>query len=301
MERFLKSDFSIGNGTMTRPKLIIFGDPQRRFAAEAVEHFVEFAKGRAEILGNCFGESCAVDILCDADFAIVFGGDGTILTAARYLCEADVPVIGVNVGRLGFLAEFSVDELISQFDEIVSGQMKIERRMILRCCVTRGGQEAFCATAVNEMVIAAGGPFNMIELKMSIEGQDLAGCFGDGLIVSTPTGSTAYNLSAGGPILAGDLSAVVITPLCPHSLSFRPIVIDAANVVKVEMLRVNEGTTLTLDGHNSHKMDRGDVVTVQKHHGSFMVVNNPVRTEWDTLASKLSWAEKPKYVERDEG
>jgi len=281
--------------TDRKPKLVIFGDPRRKFASEAVERFVDFAGSKSEIIANCFHGSCELDELKKADFAVVFGGDGTILSAARDLSQANVPVIGVNVGKLGFLAEFSIDELLCQFDNIVSGEVEIERRMIIKCCVVSGGETTFCSTAVNDMVISAGPPFNMIEIKMSVKGQPLAGSIGDGMIISTPTGSTAYNLSAGGPILSADLSAIVITPLCPHSLSFRPIVINAGGIVDVELVRVNDGTTITLDGQGSHKLSKNDVVTVQKDEGAFLVVNNPLRTQWDTLASKLNWAEKPKY------
>lgn len=277
-----------------KPKLIIFGDPKRKFAEEAVSKFVKSTKDKVEILGNCFGSSCSIDILKNADYAVVFGGDGTILSAARDLSQANVPVIGVNVGRLGFLAEFSVDEVIRFIDNIIDGQMRIERRMIIKSCIKQGKDQR-SSTAVNEMVIAAGAPFNMIELKIKVDGQALAGCVGDGVIISTPTGSTAYNLSAGGPILCGDLSAIVITPLCPHSLSFRPIVISSESVIEVEVVRVNEGTTITLDGQVSHKLCKGDVVNVEKDEGAFLVVNNPLRTQWDTLAGKLNWAEKPKY------
>jgi len=280
----------------TKPKIIIFGDPNRLHAAESVERFLELAGDRAEILANCFRENCELDVLKKADFAIVFGGDGTILSAARDLSQANVPVIGVNVGKLGYLAEFSVEELLDQFDDIAAGNRAIEKRMIVRCCAMRGNETIFCSTAINDMVISAGPPFNMVHVKMKVAGEPLAECVGDGVIVSTPTGSTAYNLSAGGPILSADLSALVVTPLCPQSMSFRPIVINAAGIVDVEMLRVNEGTTLTLDGQISHKLELGDVVRLQKDEGAFLVVNNPLRTQWDTLASKLKWADKPKYT-----
>jgi NAD+ kinase len=140
----------------------------------------------------------------------------------------------------------------------------------------------------------------MIELKIKVGRQALAGCISDGMIISTPTGSTAYNLSAGGPILSANLSAIVITPLCPHSLSFRPIVISADRLIEVQLVRVNEGTTITLDGQISHKLDTGDVVVVERDQGAFLVVSNPLRTQWDTLAGKLNWAEKPKYTTEHE-
>ena len=283
---------------MPKPKLIIFGDPKRRYAAEAVDDFVRFADDRARIIANCFRRSAAsgsVDVLKKADFAVVFGGDGTILSAARELSETDVPVIGVNVGKLGFLAEFSAEEIKRLFDRITTDKSLIEKRMMLRCGIESNGGEKFGSTAINDVVIAAGAPFNMIELKMTVQDQALARCTGDGIIISTPTGSTAYNLSAGGPILSADLSAIVITPLCPHSLSFRPIVINADSIVEIQPIRVNKGTTINLDGQVSHKLQIGDVVKIQRHPGSFLVVNNPMRTQWDTLAGKLNWAEKPKY------
>jgi len=280
---------------MQRPKLIIFGDPQRQYAAEAVEDFIRFAADKAEITANCFQGNCTIDVLKQADYAVVFGGDGTILSAARDLSEADVPVIGVNVGKLGFLAEFAVKELEQLFDRITKNELLIEKRMILSCNIESNGREKFSSTAINDVVVTAGEPFNMIELKVSVQGQSLAGCAGDGIIISTPTGSTAHSLSAGGPILSANLSAIVITPVCPHSLSFRPIVIDAGSIIEVQPVRVNAGTTVILDGQVSERLQLGDTVKVQRHSGSFQVVNNPMRTQWDTLAGKLSWAEKPKY------
>lgn len=285
---------------MSKPRLIIFSDPNRRRVAEAVEDFVRFAADKADILTNCFMQSCPVDVLKKADFAVVFGGDGTILSAARDLSETDVPVIGVNVGKLGFLAEFSLDELMELFGRIVTGKVLIEKRMILHCSVETGGVETFSSTAINDVVIAAGTPQSMIELKMTVQDQPVAGCIGDGVIISTPTGSTAYNLSAGGPILAANLSAMVITPICPHSLSFRPIVISADRTIDVKPVRINEGTCVTLDGQVWHKLGASDVVHVYRHHGSFLVVNNPMRTQWDTLAGKLNWAGTPKYKIKDE-
>jgi NAD+ kinase len=280
---------------MPKPKLIIFGDPKRQYAAEAVDDFVHFAVERARIIANCFRSKLSVDVLKEADFAVVFGGDGTILSAARELSEADVPVIGVNVGKLGFLAEFSTAELKQLFERITTDGSLIEKRMTLGCSIDSGNSEKFRSTAINDVVIAAGAPFKMIELKVTVQGQSLAHLTGDGIIISTPTGSTAYNLSAGGPILSAGLSAIVITPLCPHSLSFRPIVIDADNIVEIQPVRVNSGTTINFDGQISHKLRVGDVVKIQRHHGVFLVVNNPLRTQWDALAGKLNWAKKPKY------
>lgn len=278
-----------------KPKLIIFGDARRDFVAEAIDDFAKFAAGRAQILANCFRGDCIDDVAKEADFAVVFGGDGTILSAARDLSEINVPVIGVNVGRLGFLAEFSLDQLKQLFDRVTTEKGLIEKRMMLKCTVNGQGKEKLVSTAINDVVINAGPRFNMVDLKITVRGQSLADCISDGIIISTPTGSTAYNLSAGGPILSANLSAIVITPICPHTLSFRPIVINADSKIEIHPQRTNEGTAVILDGQIFSELKCEDIITVEKHKGSFLVVNNPLLTQWDTLAGKMSWAQKPQY------
>lgn len=278
------------------PRLVLFGDPKKGNVGAAIEEFVDFVRSQAEIIASCGIEKCTLEVLSNADFAVVFGGDGTIIAAARQLSQCNVPVIGVNLGKLGFLAEFSVEELKELFERIIKGKAVIEKRMMLNCRIICNGVEKFCSAAINDVFITSGPPFRMIELKMSVDGQTLAGCVSDGLVICTPTGSTAYNLSAGGPILSGKMDAMVISPICPHSLSFRPIVINADSKVEVFGMRVNEGTTVSVDGQISSKLSIDDVVRVQRHEGDFLVVNNPLRTQWDTLAAKLRWAEKPKYT-----
>ena len=280
---------------MSKPKLVIFGDPKRLHASEAAERFLKFIADKADIVANCFKGQGSSGNFEGADFAVVFGGDGTILSVARDVSDIDLPVIGVNVGKLGYLAEFSIEELEQLFDRIVNDTSLIEKRMMLQCRVENDGGEKYVSTAINDVVVAAGAPFRMIELKMRVQGQSLAACSSDGVIISTPTGSTAHSLSAGGPILSANLSAIVITSICPHSLSFRPIVINAESIVEIEPIRLNEQTTVTLDGQSSQALELGDIVKVQKHSGSFLVVDNPARTRWDTLAGKLNWAERPKY------
>ncbi|MFZ2146888.1 MAG: NAD(+)/NADH kinase [Sedimentisphaerales bacterium] len=282
------------------PKLVIFGDSKKEGVNEAIDEFAGFAKDKAEIVASCSVEDCRAEILKECDFAIVFGGDGSIISTARNVSKAGVPVIGVNVGKLGFLAEFSVEELKEFFPCLTKGTARIEKRMMLSCRILSGGKKSgktqkFCSAAINDIFITAGPPFRTVELKISVDGQPLAGCVGDGLIISTPTGSTAYNLSAGGPIVSPKMEAVVITPICPHSLSFRPIVINAESTIEVVGIRVNEGTTVSIDGQVSLRLSIDDVVRVERESCDFLIVNNPLRSQWDTLATKLSWAEKPKY------
>jgi NAD+ kinase len=284
---------------LSLPRLVIFGDPEKGPVAEALREFSLFLKDKAEIVASCHLNECRPEVLRKCDFAVVLGGDGSIISAARHLSAARVPVIGVNLGRLGFLAEFSVLEFKHYFDDIVAGKARIERRMMLNCRVgPRSGpaRERFASQAVNDVFITAGPPFRVIEMQIAVDGERLPSCVGDGLIVSTPTGSTAYNLSAGGPILAGAMEAMVITPICPHSLNFRPIVIDAASVIEIGCTRINEGTTVSVDGQVATGLTLDEVVTVAKVRSRFLVVENPVRTRWDTLVTKLGWARKPRYA-----
>ena len=282
------------------PKIVIFGDPKKEGVREAIDEFASFATDKAEIVASCDIEDCKAEILKKCDFAIVFGGDGSIISTARNVSKASVPVIGVNLGKLGFLAEFSVSELKDFFPCLTTGTAQIDKRMMLSCRVFNDGKEddrtqKFCSAAINDVFITAGPPFRTVELKISVDGQPLAGCISDGLIISTPTGSTAYNLSSGGPIVSPKMEAVVITPICPHSLSFRPIVINAESTIEVVGIRVNEGTTVSIDGQVSLRLSIDDVVRVERENCDFLIVNNPLRSQWDTLATKLSWAEKPKY------
>ena len=300
------------------PKLAIFGDPKKEGVNEAIDEFVGFAKDKAEIVrysiedlkkgvGDLQKSATASEMkikksrmLDDVDFAIVFGGDGSIISTGRSVSKASVPVIGVNVGKLGFLAEFSVDELKNFFPSLMKGAVRTEKRMMLNCSIFSNGRgkrrvRRFSSVAVNDICITAGPPFRTIELKILVDNQPLAGCVSDGLIVSTPTGSTAYNLSAGGPILSPKIAAMVITPICPHSLSFRPIVINADSTIEVFGIRVNEGTTVSIDGQVFSSLSSDDVIRIDRQDCDFLIVNNPLRSQWDTLATKLSWAEKPKY------
>ena len=314
------------------PKLVIFGDPKKRGVREAIEEFVRFAKDQAQVVASysiedlknagedwlrlpALGgpitpkadqEPAKADALKKCDFAVVFGGDGSIISTARSVSRASIPVIGVNVGKLGFLAEFSVGELKDFFPCLAAGKVPVDRRMMLNCRVfsdtLRTSQaRKFRSAAINDVCITAGPPFRTIELKILVDGQPLAGCVGDGLIISTPTGSTAYNISAGGPILSPKMDAMVITPICPHSLSFRPIVINAKSIIEVFGVRVNKGTTVSIDGQLSLRLSIDDVVRIERETSDFLLVNNPLRSQWDTLATKLSWAETPKYNEGSTG
>jgi len=279
-------------------RFVVFGDLSKKHVSKAADGFSRFASDKAEVSAVCDITECRAEALGGADYAVVFGGDGTIISAARQLSQSGVPVIGVNLGKLGFLAEFGLNEIERNFQDILSGNCAVEERMMLNCTITSGGRQSFRAVAINDVFITSGPPFRLIELNIFVDEQSVADCVSDGLVIATPTGSTAYNLSAGGPIISGDVRAMVITPICPHSLTFRPIVINSQSRVRVVGLRVNEGTTVSIDGQSSCRMGLDDVVEIVRHEGIFEVVNNPERNQWDTLARKLGWAAKLNYLDR---
>ncbi len=231
----------------------------------------------------------------EAELAVVLGGDGTILTAARWLGLSGIPIVGVNLGKLGFLAEFSVDDLQKYWPDICASKCRIVERMTLDCEVCGVGTEVFSGPAINDVVITSGEPFRMIELTMRLNTSEAGRISGDGLIISTPTGSTAYNMSAGGPIVEPGVQAIIVTPICAHSLNHRPLVVSPANEISIRAERVNKGTSVILDGQVSREFTAGQELKVRRGKDNLQVVASPARDHWGTLGAKLQWAKGPKY------
>jgi NAD+ kinase len=235
----------------------------------------------------------------DVDLAVVLGGDGTLLGQARRLLDRDIPLVGVNLGRLGFLAAFDWPGLRRHMSLVFNGSPPIVHQMVLEATVLdEAGGVVHQAVAINDCVVAAGRPFRMIELHMTIDGQRGPGLTGDGVIISTPVGSTAYNVSAGGPIVHPDVEAMIITPNAAHSLAFRPIVVSAKSMLDVGIVRANTGTTLVLDGQASVPLVVGQRLLIRRHNRSVAFVANPETTYWRTLLDKMRWAAPPTYRDR---
>lgn len=241
-----------------------------------------------------------------ADIAVALGGDGTLLALARRFAEKAVPIVGVNFGKVGFLAEFDMPTLRGHAASLFgAGALTTHDRILLRVEVARPGAKGGGAAvihegvAVNECVVTAGPPFRMIGVDFMIDGERGPRLTGDGVIVATPTGSTAYNVSAGGPIVAPGLGAFVITPLAAHSLSFRSIVVPDSSRIDLTVSRANEdeqgrsGTTLVLDGQSMVSLRDGDVVRVRKAPHGLRLVANPATGYWRTLTRKMHWALTP--------
>ncbi len=225
----------------------------------------------------------------DATLCVVIGGDGSILSAARALSDSPLPLMGVNMGKLGFLAEFSVEEFRQHFNAALAGELRVSRRLMLEVdcdgCVT---------PAANDVTITSGAPFRMIELEVSHDADRIARYHGDGLIVATPSGSTGHNLSAGGAILHPTVEAVAINPLAPHTLSLRPVVVPAEGEICIQLHAANDGTSLLIDGQIVQPLDATARVTITPLPGRLLLLANPARPYFKTLAKKLHWGRQPR-------
>jgi len=228
------------------------------------------------------------------DLAIVVGGDGTLLNAARSLVESGVPVLGVNLGRLGFLADVSPHEMCERLDEILGGQFVEEQRALLHASVIRNGHSVSESDALNDVVIHKWDIARMIELDTRIDGRFLNALRADGLIVSTPTGSTAYALSGGGPIIEPSLPALVLVPICPHTLSNRPIVLSDQVTIDV-LLHGGDGSQaqITCDGQVNFALVAGDIIRIERKPQTLRLIHPAEHDHFEIMRKKLRWAEQP--------
>ncbi len=231
----------------------------------------------------------AADGFAPADLVVVLGGDGSILRTARWMGYDQVPVLGVNLGTLGFLADVSRADVAAAVDELAAGRFRIVGHLLFECEVVRGGTVAHRQLGLNETSILAGPPFSMIEIRLLVDG-DLATTYrADGLIVATPVGSTAHSLSAGGPIVRKDLDAFVFTPLNPHTLTNRPVVDAATRTYELVVPRPNAGSACVVDGRLVTPLEPGDVIRVRRAEPRFTLVETARHGYYRTLREKLGW------------
>jgi len=283
---------------MTAPasirRVCLVGHPNKPDVPKAFERIRQcLARQKVHIAGE-LGANLPALLAEPHDLIIVLGGDGTILAAAGLLNTRQVPIIGVNLGKLGYLAEFSLDDFERHADRLLTDPSLVSQRMILDIEIALSGRPPQRRLAINDCVIHAGPPYRMIELALRLDGQDVTRITGDGLILATPTGSTAHNLSAGGPTLQPDVQAAILTPICPHSLTHRPIVVGPDALIEVAPLRTNEGTSVVIDGQQSTPLAADGRVTARRASQTFKLVRNPDRPAWKTLIEKLSWGRTPR-------
>lgn len=233
------------------------------------------------------------DISSRADMVVVLGGDGTLISTARIIGERDIPILGVNLGSLGFLTEIALDELYPALEKCLRGDFRVSERIMLRAVVERDGMETASHLVLNDVVINKGALARIVDLKTRVNSHELATFKADGLIISTPTGSTGYSLSAGGPIINPSMNCIVITPICPHTLTNRPLVIDDDSVVEVLVSSLDdEDIYLTLDGQVGLELRSGDKIHVRRGAHSAKLVMSEERDYFAVLRAKLKWGER---------
>lgn len=228
-----------------------------------------------------------------ADLAIVLGGDGSMLAAARRLAESDVPLVGVNQGRLGFMTDLARGDMLAGVGQLLEGRFSSEQRFLLEAAVSRGAQEVFRTRALNDVVVNKGDLGRMIEFAVAIDGEFLYNQRSDGLIVATPTGSTAYALSANGPILHPAVPGIALVPLCPHALSNRPITIGDDRRIEIH-LHAPHQARVHADGQEKFDLEPGDRVAIARSPRSIRFLHPPGYSYFAMLREKLHWSETPR-------
>ena len=273
----------------------VVGNLMEWLRPKKIEVYIE--KEMKELLSSTLSEGYWKSVERDempphVEMMIVLGGDGTLLSVARQVWNKNIPILGVNLGGLGFLTEITLDELYSVLERVLRDEFEINEREILKAGVIRRGKRIAEFIVLNDAVINKGALARIIDLETTINGEYLSTFRSDGLIISTPTGSTAYNLSAGGPIVYPSLHTIIITPICPHTLTIRPIIIPDDVKIRALLKSSNEEVTLTLDGQQGFTLKFEDVVEVGKAEGRILLIKSPYRHYFELLREKLKWGER---------
>jgi NAD+ kinase len=233
------------------------------------------------------------------DMVVAFGGDGTLLMAARSVRKFNVPILGINLGAFGYLTVFNLNEMIDALEMIYRGDYRTEKRMMLDVLVHGGGKTQEDCSVLNDVVINRGNLSRMVDLEVIVNDRYLTTYKADGLIISTPTGSTAYSLSAGGPIVFPVLDSIIINPICPHTLTNRPVMLPESASIRVVLWTKGLGATVTLDGQLSFDLRSGDSIIIRKSKYVTNLVTSPQREYLQILRSKLGWGGSPTGEKRE--
>jgi NAD+ kinase len=279
----------------------IFSKPHAPPAVKVVPELLTWLKGRgvqvrldnetAHYAGMLVGlDRSHVPEGCD--LAIVLGGDGTLLSAARAVGNRGIPLLAVNLGGLGFLTTVSVDDLFPELERALSGEHKFTRRRMLRAALVRKGTVVAEYHALNDIVIAKSSIARIVDLDAYAGDSFICEYKADGLIISTPTGSTAYSLAAGGPIIYPRVKAICLTPICPHTLTNRPLIVPSDMAIRVVSRATDEGSYLTVDGQVGSPLENGDAVECGVADFEILLIRSPDRTFFDVLRQKLKWGER---------
>lgn len=273
------------------------GDVER--VHRAGQELVEFLRTQSgvQVAAHVESEAESLDAI-DADLVLVLGGDGAILRACHQLDRHQRPILGVNLGRLGFLADLSPDEFREMLPQLVQRQFRVVEHLMFECVLQHADGSSETFLGLNESIVGAANPLQMIEVRLAINGELVTTYSCDGLIISTPVGSTAHSLSAGGPMLRQDLPTFVITPICPHTLSNRPLVDGADGLYSLSLTESSKEALLVVDGQYRRPLQVGDTVEVRRAPVTFKLAKLPGHSYYTTLQRKLGWSGQPHYPNR---
>ncbi|MDA8258199.1 MAG: NAD kinase [Betaproteobacteria bacterium] len=285
--------------------IALVGKYQSREIAESLLSLAAFLKGRgiavlleeatAAAVGSNDYEVAGYEAIGDrADLAVVLGGDGTMLNTARHLARFEVPLVGINQGRLGFMTDIALDAMIESITALLDGKFFRERRFLLAAEILRDGECAYQTLALNDVVVNKGEIGRMIELDVKVDGELIHVLRADGLIVCTPTGSTAYALSANGPILHPSIAGIAIVPLCPHALSNRPITVSDSCTIDIALLPPHDAR-VHFDGQTRFDARAGDVVRIRRSRHTITLLHPPGYSYFAMLREKLHWSSTPRH------
>jgi NAD+ kinase len=273
----------------SRPRAYLLGSGGRLNLPQEADRLRPVIEEHLDVVLTDFQFQAALSKVA-ADLAVVLGGDGSILRAAHQMGERQIPILGVNLGKLGFLANVHPAELPNVLPEVVRGECRVVEHLMFRCTVLQNDQPVAETLGLNEVAVFAGPPFSLLNADLYVDAELATTYACDGLIISTPVGSTAHSLSAGGPILRKTLAAFVICPICPHTLTVRPVVDTADRVYEIVVPEPNEGTMVVVDGRPLWKLSANDRVRVVRAEPTFKLLEVRGQSYYHTLRDKLGWA-----------
>lgn len=275
-----------------KPKIVVIGDRKKEKTAKVIKEIQTWLDKNTEIVG--------IDLVnrldlakVKADLIMVLGGDGSIISTARRLGKNQIPVLGINLGKFGFLASYTLGELKGALESFLKKKYKPVPRMMLECRIIRRNKQIGSFWALNDVVLTRGSISRMIYIRLLINKKMVTVFGGDGLIISTAIGSTAHSLSAGGPILHPELKVIILTPICPHTLTMRPLVVPSSELITLGLATQTEEVILTVDGQVFMSLRKNDDIVVTSAHAVFHLIEPKRRTFYDTLRKKLFWGGQP--------
>ena len=264
-------------------------------ASRRIEATFESATAALMPSANGYRIAEKVDLVGAVDMVVVLGGDGTLLSMADCIAAAgkSIPILGVNFGSLGFLTEVTLPELYSSLETVLSGKARVEERMMLASTVRRPRETFRAYVALNDVVVTKTSRARMVDLSVSVGDEFVTRVRADGLIIATPTGSTAYNLAAGGPIVQPNVDALIVTPIAPHTLTNRPLIIPGASTVRVQAhMETRDEVFVTFDGQAGCQLEEGDEISVRRAERTLRLIRPSTRSYFEVLRQKLKWGER---------